>query len=441
VKSPETEIPLTRQRHKPSHNNRGGPSGSDSLNNWGIRTSYPFPSYLTGTVSPFTQTRYFAEKWKQGGTAPLIQGWRKPTLFRGYAFRLIPGGAFKYKAFNSVAGTSPVEHYGPMGYSAASTDFYYGSDGTGRYPRTSVNLVNRAEVECMNKIKEGVVNLAESLATLDQTLTMLFKAVVTLRKAISAARKGDWVGANDAIFGFGAQRGWVPRSGRFRRRRAFARWKYTQRRSRREYANGVSSRWLEYIYGWKPLIQDIMGLLALAQGQNKMLPMVTATRRLEESDPLPARLPLSTGRTAELSGERTNGVFVRIDVALSNPGLALLDQLGMLNPAALAWELIPFSFVLDWLIPIGACLNALTASFGTSFKGMSTTTYTRMKAKERWSQYFWPGDGSLISCEIHSKVWNRVIYASMPLPRLYMKSPFTSLTRAATAVALHTNRR
>jgi len=427
---------MTTKRPGTSHNKRGNRSGSDSLNNWGLRTTYTFPSMANN--APLTQTRYYAEKWKQGGNAPLIQGWRKPTLFRGYAFRLIPGPAFSYLASNSVGtGGALVRHTGGQGYSASSTDFYYGSSGTGRYPRTSTNLVNRCETECMNKIKEGAFNLAADLAQLDQTLTMLFEAVVALRRAISAARKGDWKRATDALFKFAERRHWAPKHGRYRKRRAFSRWRFAHKRSRAEYARGVSSHWLEYVYGWKPLIQDIVDLVNLAKSQAKSIPMITATRRLEESDPLPTELPLSTGRTAELSGERTNGVFVRIDVVLSNPGLFQLDQLGFTNPLAFGWELLPYSFLIDWLIPIGSCLSALTASFGTSFKGMSTTTYTRMRAKERWSQYYWPKEGTLITCQIHSKVWNRVIYDSMPLPRLFVKSPFTSLSHAASAAALH----
>jgi hypothetical protein len=44
-----------------------------------------------------------------------------------------------------------------------------------------------------------------------------------------------------------------------------------------------------------------------------------------------------------------------------------------------AWELVPFSFVLDWFIPIGSYLSQLDASAGMEFLGGSTTVVREMK--------------------------------------------------------------
>jgi hypothetical protein len=49
---------------------------------------------------------------------------------------------------------------------------------------------------------------------------------------------------------------------------------------------------------------------------------------------------------------------------LSNPSLAQLNGTGLLNPALLYWELMPYSFVVDWFIPVGDVLASLTAGLG-----------------------------------------------------------------------------
>jgi len=407
-----------------SSNKRNKPSGTDSANSWGIRTSYTFGSatIVSGVdyPVPHSQTRYFAEKRKPvSGKSPLVNGWRAPTGFQGFVAKLRPGGAFDY----TTGDVTILRHYGGMGYSFKSTDFYYGClTSSNQIPRTSTNLVNRAQVECVNKIKEDSANLAESLATLDQTLGMLAGSVIRLSRAIHYARRGQWKRSADVVFGSKGSPNYVPRT--------FG-----------EYSAGVSQHWLEYIYGWKPLIQDIMFLLELAKQQNRdKNKFITVTRRLEEPEPLPKKVTSGAG-TCYMSGERTNGVFVRCDCTLSSPALFLLDQLGLVNPLLLGWELIPYSFLIDWILPIGHVLQALTASFGVSFKGMSTTTYTRMTLHQEWSNYSGSWGGTPISCDIHTKCWKRVTFTSFPLPRLYYKSPFTSLTRLATALALLTSRR
>lgn len=49
---------------------------------------------------------------------------------------------------------------------------------------------------------------------------------------------------------------------------------------------------------------------------------------------------------------------------MRNPGLRQLNGLGLLNPALLWWELLPYSFVVDWFLPVGDVLTSLTAGIG-----------------------------------------------------------------------------
>lgn len=64
-------------------------------------------------------------------------------------------------------------------------------------------------------------------------------------------------------------------------------------------------------------------------------------------------------------------------VVSEHPGY--MAQLGLLNPEIVAWELLPFSFVADWFIPIGSYLEA--RSITKMVTGLYTTS-DKMESKK-----------------------------------------------------------
>jgi hypothetical protein len=63
-------------------------------------------------------------------------------------------------------------------------------------------------------------------------------------------------------------------------------------------------------------------------------------------------------------------VFVKTGVCyrISSPPLKSLASVGISNPLLLAWELVPYSFVVDWFLPIGNYLESLDATNGLTFE-------------------------------------------------------------------------
>jgi len=75
--------------------------------------------------------------------------------------------------------------------------------------------------------------------------------------------------------------------------------------------------------------------------------------------------------------------------AVSNMKLTLYAAtrtFGFSNPAKVAWNLVPFSFVIDWLIPVSKLLNALDLAQGIIPSKVVRTT-THVKAYRRISQF------------------------------------------------------
>lgn len=107
---------------------------------------------------------------------------------------------------------------------------------------------------------------------------------------------------------------------------------------------------------------------------------------------------------------------------------------GLINPAVLAWELIPFSFVVDWFAPIGNTLDALDAGVGVQFLSGTRTDHISGQGQVQWAG----NQGGLMIQTFRYKSLRRYTYGSFPIPRFYLKNPFSG-SHVATALALFRN--
>lgn len=134
----------------------------------------------------------------------------------------------------------------------------------------------------------------------------------------------------------------------------------------------IASKYLEYVYGLVPLMADIHSLTEFAKekggGPLLLNARASSKRELSAEDQMYVN-PSERRREHWLSisgNSRTNvSIWARLDPQWS--GARMLNQLGLINPASLVWELIPYSFVVDWFVPIGPVLQALTAPAGLIF--------------------------------------------------------------------------
>jgi len=104
---------------------------------------------------------------------------------------------------------------------------------------------------------------------------------------------------------------------------------------------------LELHFGWSPLFQDIFNSVKLLESD----PPVGKIRGH-------CRLPIQWQGGSKLPGAdwawfwKHTGyavTYFQSGVVVENPNLFLASQLGLTNPAAVAWDLVPFSFIVDWV--------------------------------------------------------------------------------------------
>lgn len=54
--------------------------------------------------------------------------------------------------------------------------------------------------------------------------------------------------------------------------------------------------------------------------------------------------------------------------AITDGSARLLSELGLVNPAEIAWEMLPWSFVIDWIVPVSDWLESHTDEVGIEFQ-------------------------------------------------------------------------
>jgi hypothetical protein len=136
----------------------------------------------------------------------------------------------------------------------------------------------------------------------------------------------------------------------------------------REIAKGVGGAWLKWQYGLRPLVQDVYG--SVDELYRSTLPKLL-TVQAKSSQRLPAALALdsifSPSRPTSASSSGVQGCMFHI--RFKEKGGFDLPRWGSLNPASLAWETLPYSFVVDWVYDVGGMLRSLETSllYGSSF--------------------------------------------------------------------------
>lgn len=247
-------------------------------------------------------------------------------------------------------------------------------------------LRNELLVKALNKIANTKANLAVTLAEARKTSDLILGTANRLYRAYRSFRRGNF--------------------------REVARVLNLSPKT-------VHKTWLEYKYGWTPLVLEVKGaaeflaqqhlggrpirFYAKATGERQTPPYVETYQM--GFFPNPAD---NVGHVETVSTTVNHSMVVKVWCEVENPHYNQLQQLGLTNPALVAWELVPFSFVFDWFISVGDWLTALTALHGISVKkamvsgvadievtstipGRSRTYYTSGHPPSHWIKYDVPG--------------------------------------------------
>nr|URG15130.1 MAG: maturation protein [Leviviridae sp.] len=255
------------------------------------------------------------------------------------------------------------------------------------------SMQDRAVVKARLAMKDQSVNLGVAFAERNKTAQLVGDTSVQLAKAMMALRRRDW---KQAARELGLNNPREPRG------------------------KSVVNRWLELQYGWKPLLSDVYGSVDALSRRPPSDWMVTG--KGSDSDKTTSSKEVGGSAWSRSNGYLTveKGCFVRIDASPTNDPLLIAASLGITNPAVIAWELVPFSFVVDWMLPIGSYLDSLDAMLGY---GPTWCSISRLR-KASWEIKGRSGADAGGVWTMSSQGWkeeihlSRIVSTSVPLPVL-----------------------
>jgi hypothetical protein len=278
------------------------------------------------------------------------------------------------------------------------------------------------------KATEGLgVNLGVVLAEAHKTSDFILDTMDRFGEFAWAVRRGNVRGMREAFSGRGL-------SGRVPGRKDEDLVDFAKLRK------DFGDRWLAYKYGWTPMLMDIDGAI---KSFNQLI--VSEGLHIEASGKYHSRdeytEPGSKGKVTYLKRTQCKMDFVVKDVGF----LARVNGIGITNPALVVWELVPYSFVVDWFLPIGNYLEALNAFDGLELANGHQITIVKAdffinfnrNTRVGNQRQEWSGVRRREVC-----VFDRKTIVAPPPPTLSFKSPVNARNfpdRFATAFGLINN--
>lgn len=356
--------------------------------------------------------------------------WRQPSSYSRSGFRkeAVIGGQYKVgpKPATLYVDGEYLDHtYVDTGFVNADNNPYF-YPGLLDSPNHANNEVENSRIRAVEKaysdLTSSKASMGENLAQLNQTVDLFGTAVdasLDVLRAYRALRRGNLKG----IFKLNAKN-------------------LKRLVGERKLEKRLANYWLAYWYGLHPLVNDAYGLYELMKEQAKPVLLVHGRGRssLNWSDSIETKDSSSLACWFSISGSSTIKHQTHLTGRLDDARiLRTINRAGLLNPLSLAWELIPFSFVMDWFVPVGQHLSNLTATSGLTFQGGSSTVTSERDLTVVPASSHTMGTGQIPASHYWGFNTTRTKLNSFPKGGLYHKPFFTGASRFATIAALISN--
>lgn len=307
----------------------------------------------------------------------------------------------------------------------------------------------RSQTDCMAALKNKALlelsaqklDVLSTLAEAKETVGWLGSRVETLAHGLRAVKKGRLGDFVKAVNGRtpGPRPRWVKDIARYKPPRN----PKPDPTLKSKFGGNAADRWLEYNYALMPVLYDVVGAAQVLADYMADLPDTTGYPlrvKSKEMFDISFSKPGGNGITSRVMTDwvgrvQWNGTLM-FWYSVDQRALKKAAEFGLISGQFL-WEIMPYSFVVDMVVPIGDFIEACSATLGCSFecgwelerlKGVSildeiTPRYSDMEVIKF-------GNG-LASFTGHDR---RVLY-DFPAPQLYVRNPL-SLRNGATISAL-----
>lgn len=264
------------------------------------------------------------------------------------------------------------------GYLGALFDQKYGDLALGpsqlKLTQSDAHLLNKIAIDTRSRVESPKTLALVTAAEMNKTMALFGETAMKIAKLIRHARRLGTLRGAQQILG-----------------------KVFREAPTRKSLDGAAKNWLAWRYGWGPTMMDINGTLeAYAYGdfvQKRKFARATAEdSRIETRlDPLwyarEGNPSLSEGEWSfawdeEFTQTLRGYILYQADLTYQPARAFGVDAF-----PSTAWELLPYSFVVDWFLPVGNWISAIEPKVGVQYLMTGYTTTTSGKVMRRCSGY------------------------------------------------------
>lgn len=355
----------------------------------------PFLRTITG-LGPTTQGG-FKPQWLE-----MNRTWRRQR--RPYNLPL----TFDYRRKEVLAHYKQNSGYDYV--TVANCPGYYTLTPTQFFP----NTYNKAYGRFVSKLKPDTAGLGINLVQRKQAIVMIANRALQLGRFVKQLKRFNFRRAASEL-------GMDPASVK----------KLTLRKGSKHFGNNF----LEFHFGWSPLIGDIYSSVDLLQNGVPPVRVTASSSGSYTSKYVDESSEPDLYRTTKGNGSWRIGA----KVSVTNPNLFLANQLGLVNPALILYDAIPFSFVVNWFVNVEQFLSSFSDTWGLTLTDQYITGIAKVSMhEERWYNNY-PTAGKRTPQWFADTLCVQMARTAgtIPGPTLRIRGPWTiSPTRGLTAVSL-----
>lgn len=297
-----------------------------------------------GAAGAFDQAKFYASKsWS--GTNGKTEAWSGGIRAKWNNYSM------SYKRY--IQSNASVPGVDPWGIGAISFGMAMGT------ARSMVGWSSNDDLRVLEKLAESVrgssFDLGTNLAEAKESYHTILGNLRSLGAALVAVKHGRYGNA-------------LRQLGVTGRRRS----KSMRAATRRLNSLDLSGRWLELQYAWRPLVSQSFEAA-------KALESVTKPRVLRFSANVGAKRTVYDGHGGSTAYQYLVSLSYskRLRAELYEE-VGIGRKLALVDPLQIAWEVVPYSFVVDWFLPIGSYLSVWQVI--PSLKGRFMTTERIVRA-------------------------------------------------------------